>query len=68
MKGVHDIAVTELVALAVGLTDLSFNVSLEIVDDDITPSNMDGFVQNCSNSIVNAMEVLQPYTKPSLYS
>ena len=33
------------------------NVSLEIDDDYITPSNIDGLVQNCSNSIANAQEI-----------
>ena len=28
---------------------------------------IDGLVQNCSNSIANAMELLQSYTKPSIY-
>ena len=28
---------------------------------------IDGLVQDCSNSIGNAMELLQSYTKPSLY-
>ena len=26
---------------------------------------IDGLVQDCSNSIANALELLQPYTKPS---
>ena len=29
-------------------------------------SNIDGLVQDCSNSIANAMELLQPCTKPSI--
>ena len=28
---------------------------------------LDGFVQDCSNSIANALELLQSYTKPSIY-
>ena len=31
-------------------------------------ANMDGLVQDCSNSIANALELLQSYTKPSIYS
>ena len=27
----------------------------------------DGLVQDCSISIANAMEILQSYTKPSMY-
>ena len=27
-------------------------------------SQIDGFVQDCSNSIANAMELLQSYTEP----
>ena len=29
---------------------------------------IDGIVQDCSNSIANALELLQSYTKPSIYS
>ena len=29
--------------------------------------HVDGFVQDCGNSIVLAMELLQPCTKPSMY-
>ena len=32
----------------------------------ISPSYMDGLVQGCSNSIVNALELLQSCTKPSI--
>ena len=28
---------------------------------------IDGFVHDCSNSIANALELLQSYTKPSVY-
>ena len=28
--------------------------------------NIDGLVQNCSNSIANTLELLQSYTKPSI--
>ena len=28
--------------------------------------SIDGFVQDCSNSIANALELLQSYTKPSI--
>ena len=37
---------------------------------EITLSNyyhIDGFVQDCSNSIANALELLQSCTKPSIY-
>ena len=30
--------------------------------------NIDGLVQDCSNSIANALELLQSYTKPSIYA
>ena len=30
--------------------------------------NIDGFVQDCSNSIANALELLQSCTEPSIYS
>ena len=35
----------------------------------ITPSqdNIDGLVQDCSNSIANALELLQSCTKPSIW-
>ena len=29
--------------------------------------HMDGLVQDCSNSIVNTLELLQSCTKPSIY-
>ena len=29
---------------------------------------IDGLVQDCINSIANAMELMQSYTKPSSYS
>ena len=32
-----------------------------------TDTHIDGLVQDCSNSIVNALELLQPCTKPSIY-
>ena len=28
--------------------------------------DIDGFVQDCSNSIANALELLQSFTKPSI--
>ena len=31
-------------------------------------SNIGGWVQDCNNSIANALELLQSYTKPSIYS
>ena len=30
--------------------------------------HIDGLVQDCSNSIANALELLQSCTKPSIYS
>ena len=30
-------------------------------------ANIYGLVQDCSNSIANALELLQSYTKPSLH-
>ena len=33
-----------------------------------TLSNIDGLVQDCSNSIANALELLQSCTKPSMYN
>ena len=35
---------------------------MESMDHDI-----DGLVQDCSNSIANALELLQSYTKPLIY-
>ena len=32
----------------------------------IFPDHYDGLVQNCSNSIANALELLQSCTKPSI--
>ena len=31
-------------------------------------NDIDGLVQDCSNSIANALELLQSYTKPSVYA
>ena len=35
---------------------------------DITDAAFDGLVQDCRNSIADALELLQSYTKPSICS
>ena len=40
-------------------------MSLAKINDN---HNIDGLVQDCSNSIANALEFLQSCTKPSIYS
>ena len=46
-----------------------FKFCLDIIssqnDGDIIASEIDGLVQECSNAICNALELLQPSTKPS---
>ena len=45
---------------------LSKTIQLEFVPDDLI-DDIDGLVQDCSNSIANVLELLQSCTKPSNY-
>ena len=45
----------------------SYCVFIWITQFDVTNVHVNGLVQNCSNSIANALELLQSSTKPSIY-
>ena len=44
------------------------NMHKKVMNMHVTVPNTDGLVQDCSNSIANAMELLQSCTKPSIYA
>ena len=42
-------------------------VSVCVTESSEKQNHVDGFVQDCSNSIANALEILQSCTKPSIW-
>ena len=45
---------------------LTWSSTLHIYFSNALLTHTDGLVQDCSNSIANVLELLQPYTKPSI--
>ena len=46
--------------------DLSSSFAQQVKDRDISQKHFNGLVQDCSNSIANALELLQSCTEPSI--
>ena len=44
-----------------------FCLGFEVVNHDQKANDIDGFVQDCSNSSASAMELLQSCIKPPIY-